>query len=134
MEPVRKNKKCDICPYATNTNQNLKKHKKTHEKVTPLINDCWECDKTFTTKKSLTDHMRTHNKKDKSINCELCEFKTDRKFNLKLEKLSTIVWMVMRKSINTKLQEILVLMGTSERLFRATPASTLRELVLPTES
>ena len=90
MEQVRKNKKCEICPYATNTNQNLKKHKKTHEKVTPLINDCWECDKTFTTKKSLTDHMRTHNKKDKSINCELCEFKTDRKFNLKLEKLSTI--------------------------------------------
>ena len=39
MEPVKKNKKCDICPYATNTNQNLKKHKKTHEKVTPLIND-----------------------------------------------------------------------------------------------
>ena len=29
MEPVRKNKKCDICPYATNTNQNLKKHKHT---------------------------------------------------------------------------------------------------------
>ena len=82
MEPVRK-KKCDICPYATNTNQNLKKHKKTHEKVTPLINDCWECDKTFTTKKSLSDRMRTHNKRAKSINCEFCEFKTDRKFNLK---------------------------------------------------
>ena len=69
--------------YLTNTNQNLKQHKKTHEKITPLINDCRECNKTFPTKKSLSDHMRTHNKKDKSINCELCEFKTDRKFNLK---------------------------------------------------
>ena len=34
MEEV-KNKKCDLCPYATKTNQNLKKHKKIHEKVIP---------------------------------------------------------------------------------------------------
>ena len=82
MEEV-KNKKCDLCPYATKTNQNLKKHKKIHEKVIPLINECWDCDKKFNTKKALSDHMRTHNKKDKNIKCDLCDFKTDRKFNLK---------------------------------------------------
>ena len=48
-----------------------------------LINECWDCDKKFNTKKALSDHMRTHNKKDKNINCDVCDFKTDRKFNLK---------------------------------------------------
>ena len=66
MEKV-KNKKCDLCPYATKTNQNLKKHKKIHEKVIPLINECWDCDKKFNTKKALSDHMRTHNKKEKIL-------------------------------------------------------------------
>ena len=27
--------------------------------------------------------MRTHNKKDKNINCDVCDFKTDRNFNMK---------------------------------------------------
>ena len=64
MEQDKKSKKCDKCPYATKTNQNLKKHQKIHDKVTPLSHDCWECDKNFTTKKALSDHMRIHKKKE----------------------------------------------------------------------
>ena len=51
---VERNKKCDICPFVTHKNQNLKNHKKIHEKVTPIIHECKECDKSFTKKKALT--------------------------------------------------------------------------------
>ena len=39
---VERNKKCDICPFVTHKNQNLKNHKKIHEKVTPIIHECKE--------------------------------------------------------------------------------------------
>ena len=48
--------------------------------------ECNVCDKSFKQKKALSDHKRTHNKKefeDKNLNCDDCEFKTHRTFNLK---------------------------------------------------
>ena len=45
---VERNKKCDICPFVTHKNQNLKNHKKIHEKVTPIIHECKGCPKQFT--------------------------------------------------------------------------------------
>ena len=48
---VERSKKCDLCPFETHKNQNLKKHKKIHEKVTPVLQEplkCKECNKFFT--------------------------------------------------------------------------------------
>ena len=80
---VKRDKKCDICPFVTHSNQNLKKHKKIHEKVTPLNYECNVCDKSFKQKKALSDHKRTHNEKDKNNKCGLCEYETHKTFNLK---------------------------------------------------
>ena len=50
-----------------------------------------------------------------------------------LWRLSTTLWMVMRTSTSSKWQEILGLMSTSEKPFKAILLSTLWELGLQTE-
>ena len=92
--PIRKNKKCDICSYATAKVSNLKKHMKVHNKVKsehvgPL--NCPDCDKSFEIKKYLTAHMKTHIAKDTSTKdgnkekkkCSTCNYETYKNFNLK---------------------------------------------------
>ena len=37
IKQVEQSKKCTISPFETHKNQNLKKHMKIHEKVTPLV-------------------------------------------------------------------------------------------------
>ena len=89
-----KNKKCDICSYATAKMSNLKKHMKVHTKVKtehvgPL--NCPDCDKSFEIKKYLTAHMKTHLAKDNSNKdenkekkkCSTCSYETHKNFNLK---------------------------------------------------
>jgi len=69
---------CDICSFETKTMQNLKAHKKGHNKEL----ECEVCKKTFAIKSRLNLHMKTVHSKPESYVCETCGKEFDKNKNL----------------------------------------------------
>ena len=81
---IRKEFKCNHCPYTSLVIQHMKRHiKRVHKKIRDQ--ECDECNYAATDKWILSQHKQNvHKVNDKKFKCETCSYTTSKKYHLKI--------------------------------------------------
>lgn len=82
---IRKNFKCDLCPYESYLKQNLRVHMRVHLTTNKKIFKCEYCDKAYTYHCDLKRHVYQH-ESNSPYRCDVCDKSFYSKSNLKVHQ------------------------------------------------